>query len=180
MVRVIAIPHGDKVNGLAGESAEIIVNPTLTISGMRKIQALVTAIVRFGPFWRGYVSRFARALDTISVIALALDLDFETIRELGQYASKDGAEVVYYPGHETDDMQTWQGNGMFSLVQIEQRAPEGSTVLVASHRPIIGGLLAHCRGLHDVESVTKTVIGMDPSRSFYVFEVNKGIITLAE
>ncbi|MFA5878509.1 MAG: histidine phosphatase family protein [Candidatus Staskawiczbacteria bacterium] len=172
--------HGDKVRVEKGLPIQTWVNPPLSTQGMAKILAMVPTIKALGPFEEMFSSRLARAVDTASVLALELGLDFRTLSSLGQYGNKDGDDVAYYPLHEADGYLTWQGDGVASLRTISAWRSD-CNVLAISHRPIIGGLIAHTRGITD-EAGIKAIVNdaAITEKGYVVFEVENGAITLIE
>ncbi len=184
-IKVVAVFHGDKMEGLGGAlPLEVRVNPPMTPEGMSKIFALADKIEKYGPFDGMYCSRLARALDTASVLALRLDLDFLTMAKLGLHANKDDSGVIYYPGHETESFVDWQRDGLDALDVISHHVVQN--ILVVSHRPVIAGFIAACRGsIGDEAVLLKIVDGLNLTiNGFVVFDSNttngKGKLTLVE
>lgn len=174
-MRIVAVVHGQKVEGLVGKPPEIAVNPTLTMAGMEKVHELVEEIRPFAPFAACYSSRLARALDTASVLCLAFDLDLQTMKDLGQYANKDGETVVFYPGHEKENYRTWQEEAGKAVKEISKQHAAIDTVLMVSHGPIIGGIIAYTKDIRTEDKATLRKIIDDSdlrNKGFVVFEVN--------
>ncbi len=153
-LRICAVFHSDKQSVEAGQPPAVAVNPPMTMTGMMKIDALVEKIrkdPRLPTSFDGLCSsRLARALDTASVLALRFDLDIGTMKGLGQMANKEGDVVIKYPGCETEDMVVWQRNAMSSVRELSDDLDcldQDATLIVVSHRPIIGGLMAWSRGI---------------------------------
>lgn len=175
-MRIVAVFHGQKVEGIADKPAEIAVNPTLTVAGMEKIQALVPKIRELGPYYGLYSSRLARALDTASVLALALDENIQTAKGLGQHANLDGGIKTYYPGHEGESFKQWQEQALNALHEIWERIGHeiGVTVrydrnvLMVSHRPSIGGLVAAAKGISDEKGIESVVMDKSLTANGYV------------
>ena len=181
-MKIVAVFHGAKVEGLQGLNSRLGANPPMTMTGMSNILDLVPILKTLGPFDFMYVSRLARALDAASIIALELDMDFETKRELGQFGNKDGSNVIMYPGHEADGYKNWQSDGLVAIDEIWDEIDEVSsedTILIVSHRPIIGGLVAACQEIEDEDGI-KAVVN-DPSlteKGYVIFRYNGRKLTL--
>ncbi len=161
-LRICAVFHSDKQSGAAGRPPAVAVNPPMTMTGMEAIDSLVAKIkndprLRDRLFDALYSSRLARALDAASVLALHFDLDIETVKELGQMANKEGNEVIKYPGHEDEDVASWQQDAMRAMRWIREDRDD-ETIIVVSHRPIIGGLVAWARGVVDNREVLDQLI----------------------
>jgi broad specificity phosphatase PhoE len=174
-VKIVAVFHGAKVEGLKGKPAEIGANPPMTVDGMEKILQLIPAIRAEGPFDGAYCSRLARACDAASVLAIELNLNFQMVAELGQHGNKDGGNVIMYPGHEGEDMVTWQSDGLAAIKKLWENGGHDSTYLVVSHRPIIAGLVGHAINAHTLDELNRIV--SDPNltaRGFVVFAVQPG------
>ena len=168
-MKIVAVFHGAKVEGLQGLNSRLGANPPMTMTGMSNILDLVPILKTLGPFDFMYVSRLARALDAASIIALELDMDFETKRELGQFGNKDGSNVIMYPGLVAID-EIWD--------EIDEVSSE-DTILIVSHRPIIGGLVAACQEIEDEDGI-KAVVN-DPSlteKGYVIFRYNGRKLTL--
>lgn len=177
-MKIVVVLHGEKAEGLFGHcSIEIAANPPVTPNGMEQILELVPAIKAEGPYDAMYVSRMSRALGSASVLALALDLDFETMALLGQHANKEGSEVFFYPGHEGEGYGTWQRDGVAAIDKILKRHGPNANILVVSHRPIVGGLIAHTRGVTTEKGIYQITgdLRLD-KRDFVVFQVFDGRI----
>jgi broad specificity phosphatase PhoE len=176
-MRFVMVFHGPKAEELSGP-VEVRVNPPLTIAGMNKIFSLVPAVRQHAPFAGFYSSRLARALDTASILALELNQDFATSGLLGQYANKDGNDVIFYPGSEKEGFVEWQQSGLNAVAKLWHRhkdADPNGTILVVSHRPIIGGIIAAIQGVKDKDAINKIV--NDPSiaeKGFAVIETDDG------
>lgn len=177
--RIVMVFHEKKVKMDDGLPVRTWVNPTLSVEGMTKVLDLVPVIGALGPFNAMFCSRLARALDTASVLALELDVDFETMPRLGQYGNKEGEKVQFYPGYEDDGYVDWQDDGFNALLDIADQC-KGGKALVISHRPVIGGIIAHVRGITD-EAGIKAIVN-DPSivgPGYVVFDVeDDGTITM--
>ncbi len=176
---IVAVFHDEKVSVGTDYPDEIRANPTMSVTGMGNILKRVSKIAAEGAFDAFYCSRVARALDTASVIALELDLDFKTMRELGQFANKDGDDVVFYPGHDEDNCVSWQQDGLNAFGQIAAMHEHDARVIVVSHRPILGGIVAHIRRIRDEVGI-KAVVN-EPTLvedGYIVFEVTDGGIEI--
>ena len=152
-LRICAVFHSDKQGGAAGKPPVIAVNPPMTIAGMEKIHALVSKI-DMDPrlplcehFDALYSSPLARALDAASVFATSFYLDIKTIGGLGQMANKEGNEVIKHPSHMKETVVTWQKNAMETIKSLADDHEEDDIILIVSHRPVIGGLVAWARGI---------------------------------
>lgn len=186
VIRVVAVFHGDKADGLSADlPLEVRVNPPMTPEGMSKIFALAEKIEKYGPFDGMYCSRLARALDTASILALKFGLDFQTVAKLGQHANKDADGVIYYPGHEGESFIHWQQDGINVLGGICLRYTfSGGNIIVVSHRPVIAGFVAASQGSTGDEDVLSGIAN-DPKltvNGFVVFDFNtqNGKLTLVE
>lgn len=154
---VLAVFHGEKVSGLveAGFPCEVVANAPVTAGGMDQIFGLVKQIREYCPVAL-YCSRLARAAGSASVLAIELDLDFQSMKELGQHGSKDGTLVCYYPGYEHESYVTWQLQGIRALSELYGHH-KADTIVIVSHKPVIGGLIAYTRGISDEEGVMAVV-----------------------
>lgn len=100
-LKIIAVFHSDKIEGLDGFPIEIAANPPMTIEGMKKIHELVERMASEGLLEKIeglFCSTMARALDTASVFSLKLKQPIISFDTLGQHANKDGAKVLFLPG----------------------------------------------------------------------------------
>ena len=174
---VVAVLHGRKAERIIGPN-ELRANPPLTPEGALAIHGLVPGVEAFGPFSAIYSSRLSRALGTASVFAMAYGLDIQTMELLGQPANKDGDEVIPYPGHEGEDLPDWKENGIRALRSIGTRHVS-EKILVVSHRPVIGDIIAHTRGISDAVGL-ETVVNnhMLAPRGFVIFSVDGDNIEL--
>ncbi|MCX6806843.1 MAG: phosphoglycerate mutase family protein [Candidatus Berkelbacteria bacterium] len=178
-IRIVMIFHGKKVpaDTLEDKIIELRANPQLSLQGMTDIQNLVNALRPLGPFASMYSSRLARALVTASTIMLALDLDCQTMTELGQYATGEGGESTFYPGHENEWYAFWQTQVLQAMDIIYNKSDNGETILVVSHRPHIAALYANVKGVKEEEKIRALALDPNFSRSgFIVFEIIDGII----
>lgn len=180
------------MEGLNGVIQEIGANPPMTVDGMQKILSLVPAIKAEGPFQGAYCSRLARAADAASVLALELDIDFQMLKELGQHGNKDGSNIIMYPGHDGEDMLTWQEDGLTAVETIYSKELSSSgfsnmvrtpefRILVVSHRPIIAGLVGAAQGVTDLDGLNKIV--NDPTltkKGFVVFNYDGRTLSIVE
>ena len=176
-MRVVAVFHGDKQDTQPIMRSEIRANPPMTALGMQHIFTKLLPKVRdLGPYHGPiYCSRMARALDTASVLALALDMDIESLKSAGQMGSKDAGGVVYYPGHEADkNVYDWRDQFELSLQRIGIYRDYIGPALMVSHRPMIGSLIAHLQGINDDEGIRSVV--NDPrivEDGYVVFDVSQ-------
>ena len=176
-MKIVAVFHGKKVEGVdvTKRMAAIAANPPLSMDGMEKIRSgLLQKIQTIALFDAIYSSRMARALDTASVIAMALNMEIQTIGELGQKGNLDSGQVIAYPGFENDDELTWQSCGLRAIAQIWMKERVG-TILIVSHRPIIAGLIAAAKGINNKAGI-KNILN-DPNLvkdGYVVFEYYEG------
>ncbi len=178
-MQIVAVFHSDKLDDQTSPT-EVASNPPQSTSGQVKIHNLVPAIKAMGPYMSmAYCSRMARASCAASVLSLALDIDYQSMKELGQFGNlfKDGT-VCMYPGHENDDEITWQRDAHKALIIIWAKVKAVSwPILVISHRPIIGALVARARGITDKAGI-KSVI-MDPTltkKGYVLFNIEPIVI----
>jgi hypothetical protein len=163
-----------KLLGMTDVSPANAANPPTTVESMEAVLKFVPKIRALGPYANMYSSRFAYVSDIASVIALALNMDFSTLSGLSKYINLDCETNRCYPGHEKDDVLKWQFDGVSAFREIHHKHRSGEVILVVSHRPIIGGVMAHCYNVHDPAKIMtivnhpKTVKG-----GFRVFEVNE-------
>lgn len=177
---VVAVLHGRKAESIIGPD-ELRANPPLTPEGALGIHGLVPGVEAFGPFSAIYSSRLSRALATASLFAMAFKLDIMTMELLGQPANKDGKDVIAYPGYEGQDLPDWQDGGVRALQNFEDGILAGEKILVVSHRPVVGGIIAHTKGIHDLAGLNGIV--NDPMlapRGFVVFSVDGKDIKLIQ
>ena len=180
-MKIVAILHTEKVEGLLEKPVEIAVNPTLTVNGMEKIRSIAHTLWDLGPFDACYSSRLARALDAASVLCLAFDLDLQTLKDLGQYANKDGDTIAYYPGHEKEGFEQWQKMAVRAIEEIHARHEETDTVLAVSHGPVIAGLIAHTKNIRDKAGIKQILDNLrSEAQQYVVFEVNGDGIKVAK
>lgn len=171
--RFVGVFHGAKVEGVGDLPAELGANPPMTVAGMMGISDLLPIVQSNAPYSAFFTSRLARAVDAASVLALALDLDYQTMSFLGQYGNKDGKTVIMYPGHEGETVVDWQRQGLQALDEMRDQTPDGGTILFVSHRPIIGGIVAWTRGITEEAGITEVLC--DPALTkdgLVIFEPN--------
>ncbi|EKE19787.1 MAG: hypothetical protein ACD_8C00106G0007 [uncultured bacterium] len=186
-MRFIAVFHGKKEESVLNFQAAVAANPTLTMSGMDAIQnGLLPKIKTLGPFAALFCSRMARALDTASVLSMALDLDIRTINGLGQAGNLDQGTVVMYPGHENDDVLSWQSaarDAMHTIhgdVLFDIAMSNDANVLFVSHRPVIAALVALAKGITDADGINSILDDPTLAKDGYViFNYLEGALTLA-
>lgn len=177
-VTIIAIFHKDKMDFQSGEHPpEILANTPLSLKGFLQTFCMVEKIRVLGPFSALFCSRQARTSAMASIFSVSFDIDFQSIKELGQYASGNQAgDEFFYPGHENETYRTSQENGVKAFQEIEKRG--GPKVLVVSHRPIIAGVVCRCRGVFEEKRLEKAALDSNlASREFVVFKVKDGVIT---
>ena len=177
-MKVITVLHAQKVeDDMAKTPVEIHANPTLSVKGLVNIHGLVEQIRAKGPYIAIYSSRLARALDTASILALALDMDIETIKGLGQHSNRDASGDYCYPGHESETVVEWKNQAVKALLDLQERHGSNDTILIVSHRPSVGGIVAHTKSIEDKTGIMEIVLakGFGP---ILEFEVSGDEITL--
>ena len=180
-MRMVFVFHAAKSEVPTDAPTEIRANPPATIKGMREVQELVEKLRKFAPFAALYASRLARATDTASILALAFDLDFSSLKELGQHASRSGNESVYYPGCEDETYATWRDGALKAIEQIRERHYDKGTVLVVSHRPIIASLMMASLGISNPDVIRKLARSADfPTKPFVVIDFDGQNITIVD
>lgn len=154
---IVAPFHSDKIEYEGEVPDELQANPPMNQSGMEKIFGLVGALREFGTYTALVASRQSRALDAASVFANEYDLDIRTHGPWGQNANKtaDG-RVVWHPAHTGENYDTWQNGGVVTAIWIDNEFC-GQLVLAVGHRPVIGGLIAHCNGVVDINEIKRIV-----------------------
>jgi broad specificity phosphatase PhoE len=166
---IVAVFHDEKVAELGGLPDTIRANPPMTTRGMERILRLVPVIRARGPFKMIYTSLMARGLDAASVLALELQiLRLVGLAEFGQFANSDGEEIVYYPGHEGEGPADWQRNALNGIKLIQAENHLFALILLVSHRPIIGALVAAAHGISLPEEILSIVIDPELTRKGYV------------
>jgi broad specificity phosphatase PhoE len=180
-MKIVAVFHQDKVVGVKNCKQEIGANPPMTTAGMEKIDALIPALKKLGPYYPMlFTSRMSRAADAASVLAMELDLDFRSVKGLGQAGNLDEGVVIPYPGHENDGPIEWQEDGIDACAEINSFTGENDTALAFSHRPIIGALIAACKGIFDANGINAIVQDKELTKNgFVVFNYNGVTLTLA-
>jgi broad specificity phosphatase PhoE len=186
--QIVAVFHGKKIEGVLDYQAAVAANPTLTMEGLDAIQGgLLPKIKALGKKFKAlFCSRMARALDTASVLAMDLDLDICTVAGLGQAANLDKGTVVAYPGHEADDVLTWQRDVKGALEHIHcemvydiAMSPDYN-VLVVSHRPVIAAMVALAQGITDAAGIQAVLDDPTLTKDGYiVFNYDGETLTLA-
>lgn len=178
-MKVVAVLHGRKIEeGMTDKPAELRSNPNVSIDGLVSIHGLVEQVKAKGPYAAIYSSRLTRALDTASILALAMDMDIQTVKNLGQHCSRDANGDCFYPGHEGETVIEWRDQALKALRELENRHGANDTILVVSHRPSVGGLVAHAEGITDAKAIMEIVTGK--FGPIVDFEINDGVITLTQ
>ncbi len=164
---IVAVLHPEKLPFDPDDPIEMKVNVPLSPEGRKKAYDLIEPIRALGPFWSICSSPLMRAMQTASILGLGLDLEMRrlmVVPELAQMASYEEhprtREMVSlrWPGHEDDDHQTWQRDGLLAIQIINTYTHcDGARVLAIGHRGPFGGVVAHCRGIHDVEGIRRVV-----------------------
>lgn len=182
-MKITAVFHGAKVEGLEGAPQAMGANPPMSVLGMEKILAIVPIIRELGPYQAAYCSLVARAMCTMSVLAMAMGIrQVACIEELGQFGNLDKGKVIPYPGHENDNEITWQRDGQLAMSRIWNACGlngQAQNVLLVSHRPIIGALVARTKGITDKEGISKIVL--DPNLTidgYIIFEDDGNTLSL--
>lgn len=171
-MKLIVVPHGPKLTGVTGCPPELGADPPMTINGKAKMLTLVPTLRDLGPYTATYCSTMDRACGTMCTVVKPLGIKrVICIDELGQYGNLDGDTVIAYPGHEEDNVLTWQKQGIEAvrliwgevtqggLAEGARFAEEGGLpekkVLVFTHRPILAGLIASASFITDAEGIQK-------------------------
>lgn len=180
-LRICAVFHSEKQEGAVGKPPAVAVNPPMTMRGMERIDRVAEKIKRdprfnfrkkeaLPPFSILLSSPLARALDVASVLALHFNMDIQTVNGLSQMANKEGEKIILYPGHEDEDVVNWQFQAFRALQEIAINVAGVLTaILLVSHRPIIGGLVAKARGIvHDREGLDRLIKDPELVKDGYV------------
>lgn len=169
-MKIVAVFHGEKARYAEGDLPEVAANPPMTEKGCEQIRQLIPALAEHGPFDALYCGRTRRVTDTASILSLALDLEFDAVRGLGQHANGgDGQPTVYYPGCERENFVRWQE---MAIQAVNYHMNGSENVLIASSRPIIGGLVAYSQNVTDEEGIAAVVRDKElTKKGFVVFEV---------
>lgn len=153
-MRLVVVPHGAKVTGVTEYLPELGADPPMTMAGKAAVLKLVEPLRALGPFNAAFCSLMDRACGTMCTIVKPLGIRQVTcIDELGQYGNLDGSTVIPYPGHEKDDLVTWQQQGVEAVGVIWSQCAVRGTVLAFTHRPILAGLLATAAGVTDSKGI---------------------------
>lgn len=178
-MKIIAIFHEEKTGGYGNYPPKIACNPPLTTEGYLRTHNLPDKLRPYGPFAALICSRMCRTSQMVSVLALEFNLDFYSMRGLGQHASKEGEEVFSFPGYENEGYPEWQKNGVAAFQEIAERYGPDDTVLIVSHRPVIAGIACHAHGISDPNMIRALALGKEFYKNgFVVFTVTEGKITL--
>ncbi len=177
-VIVTAVLHTTKVSGLADKPPALQANPPLSLQGMVEAYNLLERIQALGPYHSLYCSRLARTADVMSVIALALNQDFQTRAGLGQHANKEGDVTFRYPGHEHESVLEWQRDTVETLQQLEKEHGPKAHILIVTHRPCVAGLRAKTRGIETQDGIMMMLDAPVMKEPIHRFDVTDGNITL--
>lgn len=186
-MKLVVVPHGNKVTGVTQYPPELGADPPMTMEGKAKMLGLVPALQALGTYDAVYCSLMDRACGTMCTIVKQLAIKrVVCIEELGQYGNLDAdGSVISYPGHETDNVLTWQAQGLAAVQLIytevtrdglaEERYLPAMKVLIFTHRPILAGLVAATFGVTFAEGIQqrlddKGLVG----KGFRVFETTYG------
>ena len=111
-----------------------------------------------------------------SVFGLAFGIPVRTEEALCQYASREGDEVFFYPGHDNEWYERWQRQAvelLQNLVGGLELNPENFQILV-THRPIVAALICAHKGISDVQRMRELALsGEIPPGSVFVFNVSR-------
>jgi broad specificity phosphatase PhoE len=174
-MKITAVLHFNKAQGfIDSEALELAANPSLSLQGFEEALEIAPTIKAMGPFDGMFTSRLARALDTSSVLAMYLDMDFQTIRELGQAGNKEGNKIIMYPGFEDYSFLGWQNNAISALKRLE--LADYQNILIVSHRPIVGALHAFSKGITNESGIAHVVLSELGNEPIFKFEYIAGIL----
>ncbi|MDO8590446.1 MAG: histidine phosphatase family protein [bacterium] len=179
-MKIVVVPHGAKVTGVTQYPPELGADPPMTMEGKAKMLSLVPALKALGPYDSVYCSLMDRACGTMCTIVKQLGIKLVTcLEELGQYGNLDGdGTVIAYPGHENDNVITWQKQGLEAVQSIwnevvgvmSSGAGCGKKVLVFTHRPILAGLVAITASVTEAGGIQKILDDQKlTGRGFRVF-----------
>ncbi|MES2088217.1 MAG: hypothetical protein V4467_04485 [Patescibacteria group bacterium] len=149
---LVVVPHGPKLTGVAGCEVTLAADPPMTMSGKAYMLALVPRLRAMGPYQVTFCSLMDRACGSMCTVVKRLNIKKVTcIEELGHYGNLDAdGTIIPYPGHERDDVHTWQGQAICSMAVIYNNSPvSADRALVFTHRPILAGLVAVALGVTD-------------------------------
>lgn len=197
-MKIVVVPHGKKVSGVIQYPPELGADPPMTMEGKVAMLTLVPDLMAFGPYDACYCSLMDRATGSMCTIVKQMSIRrVICIDELGQYGNLDGdGTVIAYPGHENDNVRTWQEQGLLAVRIIHAEVAQGGLaegtvagkgklpekmVLVFTHRPILAGLVAAASGVTYAKEIQrilddKGLIG----KGFRVFKVTNSDIELLE
>lgn len=169
----------------------------MTMEGKSKVLQLVPSLLELGPYDAVYSSLMDRACGTMCTVVKKLGVNrVICIDELGQYGNLDSDTVIAYPGHEEDNVVTWQQQGLRAVRLIfvevtqgvlkngmsfdeEEMLLVGKVVLVFTHRPILAGLVAAAAGITDAPGIQQILDDKALSgRGFRVFNYRNDKLTL--
>lgn len=173
-MKIIAIFHEEKTGGYGNYPPKIACNPPLTTEGYLRTHNLPDKLRPYGPFAALICSRMCRTSQMVSVLALEFNLDFCSMRGLGQHASKEGEEVFSFPGYEHEWYPEWQKNGVAAFQEIAERYGPDDAVVIISHRPVIAGVVRYTQGISDPKSIQALAADKNFSKHlFVIFNVTK-------
>lgn len=197
-VKIVFVPHGAKLTDIGYYPPAIASDPPMTMEGKINMLKLVWALTALGPYDGVYCSLMDRALGSMSTVVKAMSIKrVVCIDELGQMGNLDAdGKVISYPGHENDNVVTWQIQGVDAVLKIwNEITPNmitgdplssfgdkpSRTVLVFSHRPILAGLVAKSRGITDAPGIQAILDDKALVKNgFTVFGFDGYNLTLAE
>ena len=180
-MKIVVVPHGPKlaIDRTKDYLAMVAADPPMTMEGKLKMLGLVPTLKDLGPYDAVYCSLMDRACGTMCTIVKQLGIKrVMCLDELGQYGNLDGDTVIAYPGHEGDNVLTWQKQGLafldfISLYQSLKKA------LVFTHRPVLAGLVASASCITDTEGIQKILDAKElVGRGFRVFSCTNSGLTL--
>lgn len=188
-MQLVVVPHGAKLTGVGEFPAELASDPPMTMEGKAKMLKLVPELKVFGPFHGTFCSLMDRACGTMCTIVKQLGIKrVICIDELGQMGNLDSdGKVIMYPGHEDDNVLSWQQQGVTALKTIWNKNGDcamtslGNKVLVFTHRPIIAGLVASAKSITDAEGIQNLLDWPGLTKNgFVVFNYDGTSLTLVE
>lgn len=197
-MKIVFVPHGAKLTGVGQYPPELGADPPMTMEGKAKMLKLAPALQALGPYNAVFSSLMDRACGSMCTIVKQLGIKrVVCIDELGQMGNLDAdGAVIAYPGHENDNVITWQEQGWIAIKMVFDETlrdtsplvaaygPNGvpeRKVLVFSHRPILAGLVAVAKGITDAPGIQAVLD--DPGlvkNGFVVFDYNCTNLILVE
>lgn len=189
-MKLVVVPHGKKLEDVGAYAQELAADPPMTMLGKEKMLALVPALREYGPYDAAYSSTMDRACGTMCTVVKPLGIKRAVcIEELGQFGNKDAdGTVIMYPGHEKDDVITWQwqGDKALDIILWDMKAGLGdfskaheASVLVFTHRPILAGLVATSASITNPAGIKEILDAKElVGKGFRVFDYDGSLLTL--